>query len=327
MNSAAYDPLVILDTICRVKVGECLLLDETRSSFIAHQPSEQSYLNLASPSASSASAAPQEGADDPDQVWGPSGFARRGISCERRAPSTEYRSRESSEGCDQGSKPGVRGQGASFPSCGVLVCFTGATVTHRPRIAPGRRIISSLESPTSGLMHNKNEEPISSLAVAAQPGSNCRKPLFQTTEGDWRGSVPDFFIFFFLLFFPPDKTTVHPAAPSRQGVRRPIRSPVSGRKDKKNSGCSPLKWDGWRSVLLLEKDNCLVTKMFCWTKNVGQQQMFYFSLHSSVLKLLCHSAANSSVVSLKVCAVQFCHWGPDLSHHWASSTLVLTRYI
>lgn len=68
MNSAAYDPLVILDTICRVKVGECLLLDETRSSFIAHQPSEQSYLNLASPSASSASAAPQEGADDPDQV-------------------------------------------------------------------------------------------------------------------------------------------------------------------------------------------------------------------------------------------------------------------
>lgn len=68
MNSSAYDPLVILDTICRVKVGECLLLDETRSSFIAHQPSEQSYLNLASPSASAVTAAPQEGADDPDQV-------------------------------------------------------------------------------------------------------------------------------------------------------------------------------------------------------------------------------------------------------------------
>lgn len=73
MNSAAYDPLVILDTICRVKVGECLLLDETRSSFIApgrpsSAPSEQSYLNLASPSASSVSAAPQEGADDPDQL-------------------------------------------------------------------------------------------------------------------------------------------------------------------------------------------------------------------------------------------------------------------
>lgn len=68
MNSAAYDPLVILDTICRVKVGECLLLDETRSSFIAHQPSEQGYLNVASPSASSLTAAPPEGTDDPEQV-------------------------------------------------------------------------------------------------------------------------------------------------------------------------------------------------------------------------------------------------------------------
>lgn len=68
INSAAYDPLVILDTMCRVKVGECLLLDETRSSFIAHQPSEQSYLNLTSPSASAVTAAPLEGATDPDKV-------------------------------------------------------------------------------------------------------------------------------------------------------------------------------------------------------------------------------------------------------------------
>lgn len=68
LNSTAYDPLVILDTICRVKVGECLLLDETRSSFIAHQPSEQGYLNLTSPSASAVTAAPREGADDPEQV-------------------------------------------------------------------------------------------------------------------------------------------------------------------------------------------------------------------------------------------------------------------
>lgn len=69
LNSAPYDPLVILDTICRVKVGECVLPDETRSSFVAHQPSEQSYLNLVSPSASSVtSAAPQEGGDEPEQV-------------------------------------------------------------------------------------------------------------------------------------------------------------------------------------------------------------------------------------------------------------------
>lgn len=289
MNSAAYDPLVILDTICRVKVGECLLLDKTRSSFIAHQPSEQSYLNLASPSASSASAAPQEGADDPDQVWGPSGFARRGISCERRAPSTSIG--VASQGCDQGSKPGVRGQGASFPSCGVLVCFTGPTVTHR-----SSHRTWTADYFKSGISHiwfdaqQKNEEPISSLAVAAQPGSDCRKPLFQTTEGDWRGSLPDFvfhYHFFSLLTKQQSTPQLHPdrlSADQSEAQNLAV-------KTKKKSGCSPLKHDGWRSVLLLEKDDCLVTKMFCWNKNVGQQQIFYFSLHTPVCWSCCTNTA------------------------------------
>lgn len=142
----------------------------------------------------------------------------------------EHRSRESSEGCDRGSKPGVRGQGASFPSCGVLVCFTGPTVTHRPRIAPGRRIISSLESLTSGLMHNKNEEP------NQQPRGTTRKQLPQavvSNHGRRLKRKRARLCFSFSLFFPPDKTTVHPRAPCRQGVRRPIRSPESGSKDKK----------------------------------------------------------------------------------------------
>lgn len=68
MTSGAYDPLVILDTICRVKVGECLLLDETRSSFITHQPSEQSYLNLTSPSAPPGTMGPEEGTSNSEQV-------------------------------------------------------------------------------------------------------------------------------------------------------------------------------------------------------------------------------------------------------------------
>lgn len=68
VTSGAYDPLVILDTICRVKVGECLLLDETRSSFITHQPSEQSYLNLTSPSAPPGTIGPEEGTSNSEQV-------------------------------------------------------------------------------------------------------------------------------------------------------------------------------------------------------------------------------------------------------------------
>lgn len=96
LNSAAYDPLVILDTICRVKVGECLLLDETRSSFIAHQPSEQGYLNLTSPSASSVTAAPQEGADEHEQVWGAEWFGLMGNQLQALS---SVESRESSKGC------------------------------------------------------------------------------------------------------------------------------------------------------------------------------------------------------------------------------------
>lgn len=121
--------------------------------------------------------------------------------------------------------------------------------------------------------------------------------------------MPDFFIFFFLLFFPPDKTTVHPAAPSRQGVRRPIRSPVSGSKDKKNSGCSPFKMRrlkvrpsfgegqllGYKNVLLNQKrgpttDVLLFTSLQCVEVAVPQRCKFFCSFFES----LC-----SSVLSLR----------------------------
>lgn len=43
LASGPYDPLDILDTICRVK------MDGTQASVSTQQPSEQGYLNLASP--------------------------------------------------------------------------------------------------------------------------------------------------------------------------------------------------------------------------------------------------------------------------------------
>lgn len=44
------DPLGILDAICRVKVGECMV-EGTRASFSTpqSQPSELGYMNLTSP--------------------------------------------------------------------------------------------------------------------------------------------------------------------------------------------------------------------------------------------------------------------------------------
>ncbi|KAK9515500.1 hypothetical protein VZT92_026142 [Zoarces viviparus] len=49
LTSGSRDPLEILDAICRVKVSDRVAADGTRASVSAHQPSEQSYLNLTSP--------------------------------------------------------------------------------------------------------------------------------------------------------------------------------------------------------------------------------------------------------------------------------------
>ncbi|XP_067447867.1 coiled-coil domain-containing protein 30-like [Thunnus thynnus] len=49
LTSGSCDPLDILDSICRMKVGEHAVVDGTRASVSTHQPSEQGYLNLTSP--------------------------------------------------------------------------------------------------------------------------------------------------------------------------------------------------------------------------------------------------------------------------------------
>ncbi|XP_071331919.1 coiled-coil domain-containing protein 30 isoform X7 [Trachinotus anak] len=49
LTSGSCDPLDILDKICRVKVGERMLVDGNRASVSTHQLSEQGYLNLTSP--------------------------------------------------------------------------------------------------------------------------------------------------------------------------------------------------------------------------------------------------------------------------------------
>ncbi|XP_044207387.1 coiled-coil domain-containing protein 30-like [Thunnus albacares] len=49
LTSGSCDPLDILDSICRMKVGERAVVDGTRASISTHQPSEQGYLNLTSP--------------------------------------------------------------------------------------------------------------------------------------------------------------------------------------------------------------------------------------------------------------------------------------
>uniref|UniRef100_UPI0037E6FF44 coiled-coil domain-containing protein 30 n=1 Tax=Semicossyphus pulcher TaxID=241346 RepID=UPI0037E6FF44 len=50
LTSGSGNPLEILDAICRAKVGERVLVEATRSPVTTHQPSEQGYLNLTSPS-------------------------------------------------------------------------------------------------------------------------------------------------------------------------------------------------------------------------------------------------------------------------------------
>ncbi|XP_029361943.1 coiled-coil domain-containing protein 30 isoform X8 [Echeneis naucrates] len=49
LTSGTCDPLDILDKLCRVKVGERMLVDGTRASISTQQLSEQGYLNLTSP--------------------------------------------------------------------------------------------------------------------------------------------------------------------------------------------------------------------------------------------------------------------------------------
>lgn len=49
LTSGQCDPLDILDAICRVKVGDRMVVDGNRASVSAQHPSEQGYLNLTSP--------------------------------------------------------------------------------------------------------------------------------------------------------------------------------------------------------------------------------------------------------------------------------------
>lgn len=50
LASGSCDPLNILDAICREKMSERAVADGNQASVSAHQPSEQGYLNLTSPS-------------------------------------------------------------------------------------------------------------------------------------------------------------------------------------------------------------------------------------------------------------------------------------
>lgn len=117
----------------------------------------------------------------------------------RRAPSTSIG--VASEGCDQGSKPGVRGQGASFPSCGVLVCFTGPTVTHR-----SSHRTWTADYFKSGISHiwfdaqqkTRNQSAASQLRhnQEATAASRCFKPRKETEEEACQT------LFFIFTFFP-----------------------------------------------------------------------------------------------------------------------------
>ncbi|KAK2851236.1 hypothetical protein Q5P01_007512 [Channa striata] len=49
LTSGSCDPLDILDKICRVKLGERVVVDGNQASLSTHQPPEQGYLNLTSP--------------------------------------------------------------------------------------------------------------------------------------------------------------------------------------------------------------------------------------------------------------------------------------
>ncbi|CAJ1085478.1 coiled-coil domain-containing protein 30 isoform X2 [Xyrichtys novacula] len=68
LTSGSCDPLDILDAICRVKVGERVVVDATRATVSTHQPSEQGYLNLTSPLVPPDSKGIEESTNDTDQV-------------------------------------------------------------------------------------------------------------------------------------------------------------------------------------------------------------------------------------------------------------------
>ncbi|KAM6982560.1 uncharacterized protein ccdc30 isoform 2-T2 [Tautogolabrus adspersus] len=67
LTSGSCDPLDILDAICRVKVGERVVVDSTRAVSI-QQPSEQGYLNLTSPLVPPDSKGTEESTNDTNQV-------------------------------------------------------------------------------------------------------------------------------------------------------------------------------------------------------------------------------------------------------------------
>lgn len=75
LTSGSYDPLDILDKICRVKVGEHVaVVDSTQASVSTHQQSEQGYLNLTSPLVPSNTKGTEESSNTSDQVWKVVGF-------------------------------------------------------------------------------------------------------------------------------------------------------------------------------------------------------------------------------------------------------------
>nr|XP_046254146.1 coiled-coil domain-containing protein 30 isoform X2 [Scatophagus argus] len=68
VTSGSCDPLDILDAICRVKVGERVVVDNTRASVSTHQPPEQGYLNLTSPLVPLDTKNMEESSNNNDQV-------------------------------------------------------------------------------------------------------------------------------------------------------------------------------------------------------------------------------------------------------------------
>lgn len=69
LSSGSCDPLDILDKICRVKVGERVVVDGTRASVSTHQLSEQGYLNLTSPLIPPEAKGTEESSNYSDKVW------------------------------------------------------------------------------------------------------------------------------------------------------------------------------------------------------------------------------------------------------------------
>ncbi|XP_060914702.1 coiled-coil domain-containing protein 30 isoform X3 [Labrus mixtus] len=67
LTSGSCDPLHILDALCHVKVGECVVVDSTAAVSI-QQPSEQGYLNLISPLVPPDSKGTEESNNDTNQV-------------------------------------------------------------------------------------------------------------------------------------------------------------------------------------------------------------------------------------------------------------------